>query len=177
MNIDNALKKLEEEIVEWGEGARVQFSELKKILEAGREPDDFDKRITYLEQYNHAVTGEQMEVIQDRLSALEERVDRAEHAITYATTRREAPAQPCPTGECQHQWTTGSKDYFEWCLKCGVDKPSPQPEPKEEMIRISRKVAEEWFDWCNKCGQSSLGKEEFELYKEFRKTINKEENE
>ena len=98
-------------------------------------------------EYIHNLEGQVARALQgvsDRLDGLEKRIDRAEHDITYATTRREAPAQPCPTG-CVHLWNGTLRGRR--CIYCGVEElipplteqskavyteeiPSPQPEPK-----------------------------------------------
>jgi hypothetical protein len=166
----------------------INYPNLRQILEAGREEDSLDKRITYLEQYNHAVTGEQMQVIQDRISALEERVTKELQNYHFANKElqerlstleqdfneayehnvdlhKEIPAQPCPT-ECEERCpVTNVYKYCcthcnpsphtcylgagsEKCSECNPD--NPKSEPKDEMIRISRKVAEDiQSQWIN----------------------------
>ena len=144
MNIENALKKLDE-LSENRKMQVINYPNLRQILEAGREEDSLDKRITYLEQYNHAVTEEQIKVVQDRLSALEERARKLEEFASkfwndpgaFENWVRNEINHIKALEERMNEMVTCDAhrelDIFSIKKKLGLLPPA-QPEPKDEMI-------------------------------------------
>jgi hypothetical protein len=92
--------------------------------------------------------------------------------------------------KCEHKWTTGSKVGADWCIHCGVGKPSDEPKctcgsaawlhsqncEAEPTISISRKVASRWADVIDDIGGTwSMGGAMREMYDEVRRAIGRRE--